>query len=304
MKRIIAGVGLLVISSLHAYGCDQCSCASSGFMGIVPQFGKHFVGLRYQYQNFQTTHSSSIVEGLALDRSVEHFHTAEMFGSYVPHWRVQIMASMPFHYRTQVSELEGTFTGYGLGDAWLGVNYTAIATPDTIGKKVRHNLILGVGLKAPTGLTSLKQNNELLNMNLQPGTGSWDPNFRLRYIARIKRWGISTAADFRLNTENGKGYRFGNRINGFVGAFYWTVFRNMTFVPQVALMTDFAWKDHEDGTVQLPTGGHATWARANIQLGYKGMIFDFGYSLPLCHDLGSGEVTPKHQCNVSFLITI
>ncbi len=304
MKQTILAIGLLVGASLNALSCDQCSCASSGFMGIVPQFGKHYIGLRYQYQNFRTTHSSSIIEGLALDKSVEHFHTVEMFGSYVPYWRVQVLASMPFHYRTQKSEQEGTFTGYGLGDAWLGANYTVIKTPDTLGRKVRHNLILGAGLKTPTGPTNLKQNNELLNMNLQPGTGSWDPNFRARYIIRIKRWGISSAADFRLNTKNRNGYKFGNRVNGFLGAFYWTVYRNMTFMPQLAIMSDYAWKDRDEGVIQIPTGGFSTWARANLQVGYKRFIWNMGYSIPLFHDLGSGEVTPKHQCNFSLLITI
>lgn len=304
MKQTILAIGLLVGASLNAFSCDQCSCASSGFMGIVPQFGKHYVGIRYQYQNFHTRHSSSIIEGLALDRSKEHFHTMEVFGSYVPHWRVQILASLPFHYRKQVSEQEGTFIGYGLGDAWLGVNYTVISTPDTIGRKVRHNLILGAGIKTPTGPTTLQQNSEPLNMNLQPGTGSWDPNFRVRYILRVKRWGVSSAADFRLNTTNADGYRFGNRLNGFVGAFYWTVYRNLTIMPQVALMADHSWKDTDEAISQLATGGYSCWARAQIQFGFKRFIFDVGYSLPLFHHLGSGEVTPKHQCDLSFLITI
>ncbi|MCB9205441.1 MAG: hypothetical protein H6603_10730 [Flavobacteriales bacterium] len=304
MKQTILAIGLLVGASLNAFSCDQCSCASSGFMGIVPQFGKHYIGLRYQYQNFRTTHSSSIIEGLALDKSVEHFHTVEMFGSYVPHWRIQILASMPFQYRTQKSEQEGTFTGYGLGDAWLGVNYTVIKTPDTLGRKVRHNLILGAGLKTPTGPTNLKQDNELLNMNLQPGTGSWDPNFRARYIIRIKRWGISSAADFRLNTKNRNGYKFGNRVNSFLGAFYWTAYRSMTFIPQLAIMSDYAWKDRNEGVILMPTGGFSSWARANLQVGYKRLIFNAGYSFPLFHDLGSGEVSPKHQCDFSILILI
>lgn len=304
MKQFILGFGLLVGSSLSAVGCDQCSCASSGFMGIVPQFGKHFVGVRYQYQNLNTTHSSSIIEGLALDRSREHFHTAEVFGSYVPHWRVQILASMPFHYRIQISEQEGTFTGYGLGDAWMGMNYTLVSTPDTIGKKVRHNVILGAGIKTPTGPTSLKNRNEELNMNLQPGSGSWDPNFTARYILRIKRWGISSAADFRLNTTNADGYRFGNRMSGLLGAFYWTTFRDMTFMPQIAFMHDQSWTDMNNGTAEPATGGYSNWVRANVQIGFKRMLFDVGYSLPLLHDLGSGEVIPKHQFNFSLLLTI
>ena len=304
MRYFILGFGLMVVFNFNAFGCDQCSCASSGFMGIVPQFGKHFAGVRYQYQNFSTTHSSSIIEGFELDRSREHFHTIEVFGSYVPHWRVQILASMPFHYQKQVSEQEGTFIGYGLGDAWLGVNYTVISTPDTIGKKLRHNLILGAGIKTPTGPTTLENRNERLNMNLQPGTGSWDPNFTARYILRVKRWGISSAVDFRLNTTNSDGYRFGNRLTGLLGAFYWTTYRKLTIVPQLAIMHDNSWTDLLNKVPQAATGGYSSWARANLQIGIKRMIIDVGYSMPVFHNMGSGEVTPEHQINFSFLITI
>jgi hypothetical protein len=304
MKQFILGLGLLTMSSLSVRACDQCSCASSGFMGIVPQFGKHFVGFQYNYQQFKTTHLGSLYDGAEQERSVEHFHTIELLVRYVPHWRVQILGSLPFVYRTQSSNINGSFVGYGIGDASVGALYTVLSTPDTIGKKVRHNLIVGAGLKMPTGTTQFKQDNEVLHQNLQPGTGSWDPNFNLRYIIRIKRWGISSLANYKLNTANRLDYKFGDRITGFVGAFYWTVYKEVTFMPQLALNADYAFTDIDNHRRQIKTSGYLISARAEVQIGYKRFISSLGYGLPVGYKLSSGEVAPKHQINFSILFLI
>lgn len=303
MKHFILGLGLLTLSSLSAYSCDQCSCASSGFMGIVPQFGRHHAGLRYNYQQFETRHFSSFVEGEALETSIERFHTTEVFGSYFPHPRVQILSSMPFTYRSQVSNLSGLFTGYGIGDMQIGAVYTPIATPDTIGKKVRHNVMIGSILKLPTGQTGLKQGQELLHRNLQSGTGSWDVDFSVRYILRIKRWGISSLVNYRLNTT-ADSYKFGDRITGMLGAFYWTRFKSVTLIPQLAVNADYAFRDVENNRFQSLTGGYLVNARAELQVGYKRFMASVGYGLPVYYNLNSGEVRPVHQCNVSLLVFI
>ncbi|MCF8275766.1 MAG: transporter [Flavobacteriales bacterium] len=304
MKQFILGLGLLTMSSLSVQACDQCGCASSGFMGIVPQFGKHYVGLRYSFQQFKTTHLGSLYDTAEQERSVENFHSVELLGRYVPHKRVQLLASLPFTYRIQKSNISGSFVGYGIGDATIGAVYTVLSTPDTVGKKVRHNILVGAGLKIPTGATQLKQDNEVLHQNLQPGSGSWDPNFNLRYILRIKRWGVSSLINYKLNTTNRFDYKFGDRITGIVGAFYWTIYRNVTFMPQVALNADYAMTDIDNRRRQVKTGGYLLTARAEVQIGYKRFMSSLGYGLPIGYELGAGEVTPKHQFNFSILFLI
>jgi hypothetical protein len=304
MKQFILGLGLLATSSLSVQACDQCGCASSGFMGIVPQFGKHYVGLRYNYQHLETTHLGSLFDAAEQERSKEHFHTLEVIGRYVPHRRVQILASLPYVHRSQTSNINGAFVGHGLGDATIGGVYTLLATPDTIGKKVRHNLLIGAGLKIPTGAYRSEQNNVVLHQNLQPGTGSWDPSLNLRYIIRVKRWGISGLVNYQLNTTNPSGYKYGDRMTGLVGAFYWTSFKNLTVMPQLALNADYALTDIDDRRRQIKTGGHLVSARAELQIGYKRFISSVGYGLPIIHRLSAGEVMPKHQVNFSILFLI
>lgn len=304
MKQFILGLGLLAMSSLSALACDQCGCASSGYMGIVPQFGRHYVGLRYQFQQFETRHSSLLDLTAKTEHSREYFHTMELRGSYYPHKRVQLLAAVPLVYRTQISNTEGTFTGYGLGDAWLGANYTIFASPDSLTKKVRHHVFVGAGLKTPTGKTNLRSDGELLHQNLQPGTGSWDPDMSLRYLARIKRWGITSVVNYRLNTKNRDGYKYGDRISSLLGAFYWTVYRSVTFMPQLGLNFDYALRDIKGQRLQTHTGGYQLFATGGLQVSFKRLIGSVSYSQPLLFNLNKGETTPQHQVNVSILITI
>ncbi|MBI1286152.1 MAG: hypothetical protein GC178_01095 [Flavobacteriales bacterium] len=304
MRQFILGLGLLAMSSLGAQACDQCGCASSGYMGIVPQFGRHYVGLRYQFQQFETRHTSLLDVSAKTARSREYFHTMELRGSYYPHKRVQLLAAVPLVYRSQISDTEGSSTSYGLGDVWLGANYTVFASPDSLTKKVRHHVFVGTGLKTPTGKTDLKSNGELLHRNLQPGTGSWDVDMSLRYLARIKRWGVSAAANYRLNTTNRDHYKYGDRITSMVGVFYWTVYRNVTFMPQVGVNLDYAFQDIDGKRLQTHSGGYQVSATGGLQVSFKRLIGSVSYSQPMFFNLSQGETTPKHQVNLSILITI
>jgi len=304
MKKILIGLCLLAMSSFGAVACDQCGCATSGYLGIVPQFGRHYVGSRYQLQQFETRHSSLLDDTAPTEKSREYFHLVEVNGSYYPHKRIQLLGAVPFVHRSQISSSEGTFTAYGLGDAWLGGNYTIFASPDSMSKKVRHHVFGGVGLKTPTGRWNLKLGDEQLHRNLQPGTGSWDVDLNTRYLIRMKRWGVTSAINYRLNLKNRDGYKYGDRITSVLGAFYWTIYRNVTFMPQIGLNFDHAFKDVDGRRLQTKTGGYQLSSRADLQIGYKRFIASLGYAIPLVHNLSGKETTPVQQVNVSLSITI
>ena len=41
---------LLAGATTVALACDVCGCSAGGnYFGILPRFGKHFLGIRYQY---------------------------------------------------------------------------------------------------------------------------------------------------------------------------------------------------------------------------------------------------------------
>jgi hypothetical protein len=93
-------------------------------------------------------------------------------------------------------------------------------------------------------------------------------------------------------------------MTGLLGGFYWTRHKSVTFMPQVALNLDYAFRDVDSNRFQDRTGGYQLSARADLQVGYKRLITTVGYSQPLSFNLSNGEVSPKHQFNISILILI
>ncbi len=304
MKQLLFGLGLLVLPTVAVHACDQCSCASSGFMGIVPQFGRHSVGISYGFQQYRSLHGPDTEAGTTNGSNEEQFHTWELNGSYYPHHRWQLTTAVPYVYRSQWSSANGTYVGHGVGDARLGTVFTALATPDSLGRKVRHHLFVGTELKMPTGRQNLKQNGEELHRNLQPGTGSWDISVHVRYLIRVKRWGASLLADYRKNTPNSDGFMMGDRINLLMGGFYWTTVGEGTFMPQVGIHLDQALPDSRRGHDRANTGGYQLMARADLQFGYKRLLTNLGVALPFAHSLNGSESIPKYQCNISMRILI
>lgn len=92
------------MSSSAVLGCDICNSSAGGnLMVILPQFGNHFVGLRYQHSGFRSTHVPSLLAEGAGGASRETFHTMELFGRYYPHPRVQLMGFVPYRVSHQTT---------------------------------------------------------------------------------------------------------------------------------------------------------------------------------------------------------
>lgn|GEM_PF-2580337 len=62
---------------------------------------------------------------------------------------------------------------------------------------------------------------KLLHENMQPGSGSTDFMMTAAYTIRRGAWGFTADVLGRLNTTDHHDYHFGNRVSGFVKAFYW-----------------------------------------------------------------------------------
>ena len=60
MKKYIITILLALFSWSAVKACDICGCGvGSYYLGILPEYNKRFIGLRYQHKNL-TTHLLSI----------------------------------------------------------------------------------------------------------------------------------------------------------------------------------------------------------------------------------------------------
>ncbi|MBP8240682.1 MAG: hypothetical protein KAX50_12000 [Saprospiraceae bacterium] len=65
MKTVLTAALLWVLASGQVLACDVCGCAVGGnYLGILPQFRRHFAGVRFQYRTFDSEHPNLFGEGI------------------------------------------------------------------------------------------------------------------------------------------------------------------------------------------------------------------------------------------------
>lgn len=297
MKHLwIITVGLLISSPVWA--CDVCSFNAGGnYFGVLPQFQRHFVGLRYQYREFHSAH-----HGLTTAPSTSHevFHTLDLWGRYVPHPKWHIFAFMPMHYFRRIEEGQSSISR-GLGDLSFMAQYVAWQTSDSSRSAWRQALRFGAGIKLPTGNNQVLEDGALLHENMQPGSGSVDFPTSLIYTLRHKKIGVNVECAYRLNRENKAGYHFGNQFQTSLRWFYWQKWGELALLPQAGMSYTYAYTDLEQGDKVEFTGGYQSVWQLGLDMYWRNMAIGLSYHRPLKQHLASGLVTGLPGAQTQFI---
>lgn len=294
MKKSLL-LGLLVALSWPTLACDLCGCSNgSSFFGILPQGHRRFMGLRYRFTQFDS-HVGSVNL-----RSRETFRTAELWGRFYPVKRVQVLAFLPYQFSEQILLKTGQRTPLqGLSDVTLLAHYNLLNTfmQDAANRKVDHNLLVGGGIKLPTGRYRYDETSiaEVDNPNFQLGTGSTDLLLNAIYTARYQRIGLNTDVSYRVNTTNANGYRFGNRTTATASLFYMSSLGTKSIMPHLGIYVEKANRDMRAGEVNIRTGGYATYLNAGTEVYLSKVSVGLSYRQPLVQNLSNGEVQARSQ---------
>lgn len=296
MKTISFVISLFV--SVSASACDLCGCANGGaYFGILPQVGRSFVGLRYRTSSYESHLNSRLL------RTREVFHTTELWGRFYPAKRVQVLAFVPVQFNRQTQLSDGSVRRErGLGDATVLANYNLFNTfwDTTRTHRVNHSLLLGGGLKLPTGRFRYDPANDaqVANENFQLGTGSVDGLLSLLYSIRAGHWGLNTDVTARLNTTNAQQYRFGHRLTANSLLFYVHETKGATFMPNVGLYVETAARDHRHGTPNDQTGGYVTMANAGLEVYLTRFSVGATGQVPLTQNVADHQVRANARATV------
>lgn len=286
MKKIL--LPFILIGAMNtAYACEFCGCGVGNFyLGILPQFSKNFVGVRYQAQRFDS--HVGLHPSLATS---EYFQSTEIWGRFYPIPKLQVMTMLTYHVNKQTTT-SGNIYLEGLGDVPVLVNYNLInTTRDDEDHLVNHDLWTGGGIKLPTGKYKFQETpTEVANPNFQLGTGSVDFFVNGLYTLRYKKVGINADVTYKMNTYNGNQYRFGNKFNGSAAFVFIQQLGQLGIMPSGGMYIEDSAQNKSGDITIADSGGSATFVTAGLQLYWGKISVGSNYRTPLSQDLANGKI--------------
>ena len=286
MKKIILAIAITVLTISTVNACEICGCGIGNYhIGMMPQFSKKFIGLRYQYRRFNTVMADDPTQF-----SHDYYKTLELWGGWNIGKRWQVIAILPVNFIHQVSD-DGTMNNQGLGDIALMVNYKVL----DIKSKIKQQLWLGTGVKLPTGKFNIDPADPAVVAMANTQTGSASTDFMLNgtYNVTAGKLGITTSASYKMNTRNKDKYSFGNRFSISSFASYTLGSEKFSVLPNIGLLYENAAASKLDKVSVAQTGGNLLAGSLGLELGFKQFSIGTNVQLPISQSFASGQTEMK-----------
>lgn len=276
------------VISIQSFACDICGCGLGNYyIGMVPQFGRRFVGLRYQYQPFHT-HLSNDPSQFSND----YFQTVELWGGMNIGKKWQVLAFVPYSFNVQNSD-DGKSQKSGLGDVAAILNYSLLEHSSLTkkGKAIYQQLWIGGGIKLPTGKTEIDPGaSDLVAIaNSQLGSGSTDFMLNAAYSLHIDKWGFTSNVTYKINTASKENYKFGNRLSSNSFLFYTIQSRKLSLSPNIGFQYEHSNANSLGSAKVDQTGGFSSFATVGVEAGISKINIGFNVQNPLSQDYALGQ---------------
>ena len=281
----------LILLSIQAIGCDVCSI----YLGMRPNDYRHSVGVFHRHRLLEGTipaHAEPKMfrpkhlgeeEGTAGGKVQETFSAMEIRGRFYIGHRWSVLAILPYNLNT--SDVEG-------GDH---INLSGIGDPVLLGRFQVYNTIssaeagpwrqrisVGLGVKAPLGKYDFEHEGEVVEEDLQVGTGSWDGLATVEYIGKLKYVGLNANFIYKHNGQNSSTkYRFGNTMSATGTLFGVVPIKKIQVMPSTGLYWENADYDRLDNVRDNDTGIRTTFATVGASVYWKSFRINGTYQAPI-----------------------
>ena len=291
MKKLIITITIVLSSFSALTACEICGCGTGNYyLGLLPQFSKHFIGMRYQFNSFKT-----IMNEHPSEFSKDLFQTVELWGGINIGKRWQLLAVVPFNIIHQLSD-DGATNNNGIGDIALIGNYKVLdRSSATRSKKlVSHQLWLGSGIKLATGKFMIDPSDEafVALANTQVGSASTDFLINAMYNISVNKFGVNTGARYKINTANNDHYYFGNKFSA-------TSFAYLSFGKKIIITPNagFLFENNEAsklGNEKIEqSGGYLCSTAAGVEIGINKITIGCNTQLPLAQNFANNQTHSK-----------
>jgi hypothetical protein len=306
MKKKFAFTLFVVMASVWAYGCDICGCgAGNNYIGILPDFQKHIVGLRYR-ANAMLTHVG-IGGASTYLTTQEHYNTWEAWSGWNINDRFRLMAAVPYSFNEKTNQ--GTVRRKtGVGDIVFSGFYRLINKRRSYaGKLLVQSLWVGGGVKLATGVydpVDKSGSGESANL-FQLGTGSYDFNVSAMYDIRLQDAGINLNGGYKINTVNRYGYQYGNKVNGSAQLYYkLRLASKWLFAPNTGIQFEHSEMDRDDNLQVAISNGNLLLGTIGFEGGWGKFAFGANWQLPLTQNLANGIVRAGNRAMLHVAISL
>jgi hypothetical protein len=294
MKKILLLCLIILGIQSGLRACDICGGGISNYNPFLfPHLSRTYLSLSYAHRHYQRQSESGIMES-------EQFHSFLLAGQYSIGKHFQVIAMVPFQNNTLVEE-NVTKHISGPGDIDLLVNYKLW---DKISSNNRQTILIGGGIKLPTGKYTAGKAQSMEEASAQAGTGSLDYLLNASYRISFSKWVFSAAASYKYNTQNKDGYRFGDVITSGATIVYRQDLKGFSIAPYTQFILEKQMKDAGQHIIQDHSGGHAFYTGAGLDINTKKIAVGFNYQFAASQNLAQGEISvkPRITAHISFLL--
>jgi hypothetical protein len=301
MKKLIIASLLVLFTIISTKACDICGCGvGSYYLGILPEYNKRFIGLRYQHKTLQT-HLGPMGERTPLTTD-ETYQSAELWGGWNIGKRFRVLAFVPYNFNERKSQ-SSSGSKNGLGDiAIMGYYKFLDHTGNLGGKLLIQSLYIGAGVKLPTGKYEASERLAVQESpnNFQLGTESTDFTLNAAYDVRWNDLGINANVNYKMNTENKYEYRYGNKFTSNVLIYHkFRVAKVLSVAPNLGILYETAAQDVESKKYDVAvSGGYSISAVAGLEFSMKGLSFGGNYQNVRSQDLAGGRAKAGNRVMV------
>lgn len=304
MKNILALV--LVVVNLSAFACDNCNV----YLGINPNDFYHNFGIRYRMRLHQGTFTSAGTlmlkhggaEPIYTNSTIrETYQRVELTGKYYWNPKLNTQIIVPYVFNSEEVDQSLKYFVQGIGDVTILQNYLLFNTKDHSDSTLfKQRLSVGMGLKLPTGSIDIIRPLGTPNIDLQPGTGSWDGLFSLTYSAMYKKAGVVLNGNYKLNTFNRNDFKYGNTLNFSGRLFYLArLGDNLQLMPSAGVYSEYFSQDYDNRVLVDDSGGDTWMFDAGINWYFHKVNLQFNYQSALINKLENEQQIPtKWRLNV------
>jgi hypothetical protein len=298
MKKTILILTIGIIAPFLSIACDICGCGiGNTYIGILPDFNKHILGIRYR-QNSMMTHIG-IGGSTSYLTTKENYNITELWGGWNITSKFRLMLTVPYSFNKKTNQGISQ-TKNGLGDITITGYYQLINTkkPLTNNKLLVQSLWAGGGIKLATGkYNPSDKNSGNNNANLfQSGTGSFDFTANVMYDIRLQDAGLNINSAYKTNTNNRYGYRYGNKFNISSQLYYkFRVKKNATIAPNGGIQYETSDTDLDKNMEVVVSGGNLLSGTAGIEVSFGKISLGANMQIPLSQDLANKIVKANNR---------